>query len=100
MEQKVIRILQIEDNPGDARLVREMLKGTDAANYAIVQVETLTRGIEIVFGGAVDIILLDLGLPESTGIATLRKLLSCGVAAVPASRDGAADAPEPEMRQG
>ena len=78
-------ILLVEDNPGDARLIEEMLKevdGRDAGGHfeedvetELGHVETLTAGLDRLGGERVDVLLLDLGLPESRGIETLERVL-------------------------
>jgi len=75
-----MNILLIEDNPGDARLVREMLKGV-AGDFRIEHVERLSKGLELVSEGAIDAVLLDLNLPDSTGLETVRKLRDISPAA-------------------
>ena len=64
-----IKILLIEDNPGDARLLREYLKSDKTFLYEIRWVSSLNQ---ITHGKnhKPDIILLDLNLPESIGIET------------------------------
>ncbi|PKN45601.1 MAG: hypothetical protein CVU59_08590, partial [Deltaproteobacteria bacterium HGW-Deltaproteobacteria-17] len=63
----------IEDNPGDARLVRELVH--DAPDLAIHHVGTLAEGLNSLSGGGPDVVLLDLGLPDSSGLDTLRAIL-------------------------
>jgi two-component system, cell cycle sensor histidine kinase and response regulator CckA len=65
----------IEDNPGDARLIQEML------NEQNIEMEldccsSLKKGIEHLQGKQVDAILLDLNLPDSQGLETFDKLNS------------------------
>jgi len=73
-----LRILLIEDNPGDARLIREMLAeggiGTD------LQVsDRLAAGLDFCKTGQVDLVLLDLSLPDSHGLETVDRLKKeCG----------------------
>lgn len=76
MTKKEIKILQIEDNPGDARLIYEMLKDITEPSYIFEHITDLTQGKERLAANDIDIILLDLGLVESTGITTLQKLSS------------------------
>src|SRR6056297_2684563 len=71
-----IRILQIEDNPGDVRLIREMLKDCKRFNYFFEAAESLEEGKKCISKGNVDVVLLDLGLKESYGLKTLIDLLS------------------------
>ncbi len=65
----IIKILLIEDNPGDARLIRECLKTDPNFLYEIIWAKSL-KEINTDADPAPDIILLDLNLPESIGIET------------------------------
>ncbi len=71
-----IRILQIEDNPGDVRLIREMLKDCKRLNYIFDEADSLEEGKKRIAKGTIDVVLLDLGLKESYGLKTLIDLLS------------------------
>jgi len=65
-----IRVLLIEDNPGDSRLIREMV--VDAGD-SFVQLECADRlgtGLERLAAGDIDGLLLDLSLPDSQGLET------------------------------
>jgi signal transduction histidine kinase len=68
----VIRALLIEDNPGDARLIREMLRDAAGANAAVELAHTdrLTAGLEQLQRHTTDVVLLDLSLPDSQGFDT------------------------------
>lgn len=65
------RILLVEDNPGDARLLRETLK--DVANYRfdLEHVERFSQALERLQREHFDVVLLDLSLPDSQGLDTL-----------------------------
>jgi signal transduction histidine kinase len=65
-----IRVLLIEDNPGDARLIRELLAKEKGGSFRLECVDRLSAGIERLAGGNIDVVLLDLGLPESQGFDT------------------------------
>jgi len=69
-----IKVLLIEDNPADARLIQIMLAEARALSYDFSWVDSLTVGIERLRTGHVDVVLLDLGLPESNGLDTLHRL--------------------------
>ncbi|WEL22650.1 hybrid sensor histidine kinase/response regulator [Halorhabdus sp. BNX81] len=70
-----IDVLLIEDNPGDARLVEHHLNESHVADIVgdvtLEHEETLAEGLRAIETGRHDILFLDLGLPESTGLATL-----------------------------
>jgi diguanylate cyclase (GGDEF)-like protein len=73
MSDTRIKVLLIEDTPGDARLIEHML--TQAQGFELSWVDNLTGGIAHLKTKPIDVLLLDLGLPESTGLATLKRLL-------------------------
>ena len=63
-----IRVLLVEDNPGDARFILEMLRDVQADLFALEQVDRLAPALERLSRAAVDVVLLDLDLPDSKGI--------------------------------
>ncbi|MDY6864449.1 MAG: ATP-binding protein [Halobacteriota archaeon] len=67
-------VLLVEDNPGDARLIKEMLKFSSTTRFELTQVESLKDAIEVLEEESFDIILSDLGLPDSWGLDTFNKL--------------------------
>lgn len=69
---KQLRILIIEDNPGDVIIIREHLR-TAGTIFSLVNAFSLNDAAQLLSSGTFDIILLDLGLPESSGIDTLRE---------------------------
>ena len=71
-----IRVLLIEDNPGDARLIREMLADVDSpAEFQLEWVTQLSTGIERLADGGIDVVLLDLALPDSKAEHTFATLV-------------------------
>ncbi len=74
MKRKPIRVLLIEDNPGDARYMREMLvvelANPVAPRFETEWVEQLSTALERLSKGGVDVILCDLTLPDSQGLDT------------------------------
>ena len=69
-----LKILLIEDNPGDARLIREMLSEIQETAYELEIVDRLSPGIERLAKGDIDIVLLDLSLPDSFGLDTCKRV--------------------------
>ena len=67
---KIIKILLFEDNPGDAGLIEEMVNDSINYSYGLKIAETLEDGMNLLKNDSYDIILLDLGLPDSDGINT------------------------------
>ncbi len=71
-----IKVLLIEDNAGDAHLIETLLSQTRELAFELEWVDNLTAGVERLMACKVDVVLLDLGLPESVGIDTLHRLLA------------------------
>ncbi len=68
--------LLVEDNPMDARLIREYLSETRDASFSLECVDDLSSALERLTHAAPDVLLLDLGLPESQGLDTLSTVLT------------------------
>lgn len=76
MENKKLRILLIEDNTADIRLIKELLKKSSDLFYEIESCIRLSESIDILKKKDFDIILLDLTLPDSDRESTLEKFVS------------------------
>ncbi len=72
MTTEPIRVLLIEDNSLDTRLVGDMLGRTKPGPFALTSSKTLSSGLSLIESEEFDILILDLGLPDSEGIQTLR----------------------------
>jgi two-component system cell cycle sensor histidine kinase/response regulator CckA len=66
-------ILLIEDNRGDARLLSEMLEEQDSHNAEVMHVESMVDAERYIAQHNVDIVLLDLGLPDTQGLEAVRR---------------------------
>ncbi len=66
-----LRVLLVEDNPGDARLVEEALRHS---GFPVGRAGSLAEACQRAALGGVDAILTDLGLPDSRGLETLSAL--------------------------
>ncbi len=71
MDNELIRLLLIEDNPGDARLVQEALSEARGVSFRVFSADRLTTGLQLLSEQTVDVLLLDLGLPDSQGLDTV-----------------------------
>ena len=67
-------VLLIEDNPGDARLIREMLAEDPEAPFRLHLAERLSSGLELLSSSEASLVLLDLSLPDSFGLETFAKV--------------------------
>jgi two-component system, cell cycle sensor histidine kinase and response regulator CckA len=67
------RLLVVEDNPGDVRLLREMFNEDTSHSTEVTHVDSITAAERHLSERPVDIILLDLGLPDSQGLDAVRR---------------------------
>ena len=73
-----IAILLVEDNPGDARLTRELLAEVDSFEFDLAHAECMADGAKALAERRFDVVLLDLSLPDShgvEGIGTLQRIV-------------------------
>ncbi len=63
------KLLLIEDNLGDARLIRAML-ATKSAAFVLTHADRLSTGLALLLGSQFDAVLLDLSLPDAHGLDT------------------------------
>jgi signal transduction histidine kinase len=71
MTNESIRVLLVEDNLGDARLLYEGLEEALPGQFQMTHVRRLSEALEFLWKEPCDVVLLDLGLPDSHGIDTL-----------------------------
>lgn len=69
-----LKILLIEDNKSDQKIISTILDEA-GLRHILLQADTLNEAIEFMIGNDIDIILLDLGLPDSAGYKTLQKII-------------------------
>ena len=73
VKEPVLNIMIIEDNPGDIIIVRKLLKSSGLL-FNLTEASSLKSALALFTDNNFDIILLDLGLPDSIGLETLKKL--------------------------
>jgi CheY-like chemotaxis protein len=71
-------LLLVEDNPGDADFVSELLAEADRDNYSIIHVRRLSEAVGTLATVPVDVIVLDLGLPDCSGVESVRAIREAG----------------------
>jgi two-component system, cell cycle sensor histidine kinase and response regulator CckA len=69
-----LRILIVEDNPADTDIIQEMLPATGSVSFQVESVPRLSEALTRLKSKGIDLVLLDLGLPDSQGLQTLHKL--------------------------
>jgi DNA-binding NarL/FixJ family response regulator len=67
-----VNVLLIDDSPDFAKMVRKWLSAKDDGEFILTWADSLTRGLKSLPNSQVDVILLDLDLPDSNGCETLR----------------------------
>jgi diguanylate cyclase (GGDEF)-like protein len=72
--KEACRILFVEDNPGDARLLREMLDEAGPGAFHLDHCESLATCLAAAGRTSYSLVLLDLGLPDSLGLETFRRV--------------------------
>jgi DNA-binding response OmpR family regulator len=74
MRSNELRILAVEDNPADLRILSEYLREDPSLDFTIDEVGTLKEAIELLSAESFSIVLLDLHLPDSSGLEGLEKI--------------------------
>lgn len=93
MAGEAIPVLLVEDNPGDARLMAEMLKEGGSAEFDLTHVSTVRAAIDALsaLGAPFQAILLDLSLPDEHGLDTIRRVVAVAGRSVVVVMTGAGD---------
>jgi signal transduction histidine kinase len=72
VKSKALQILLVEDNLADARLLREMFSKEKPGSFEFVHFLRMTEALNHLAKSDVDIVLLDMGLPDAHGMDTVR----------------------------
>jgi len=73
MRASALRVLLVEDNAGDARLLREMFTTERPGSIELTHLMRMSEALAHLAKGGVDIVLLDMGLPDGHGLDTVRR---------------------------
>ncbi|MGA2916853.1 MAG: response regulator [Sedimentisphaerales bacterium] len=73
MNNPIIKILLVEDNPPDALLLKETLRGITSTKFKLTHVKQLSEAVTQLGKSSFDVILLDLSLPDSFGLETVER---------------------------
>ena len=71
-----LRILLVEDSPGDARLIRETLRDAGSLAFELAHADRLAAALPSLEARAADVVLLDLSLPDAHGLETVTRALA------------------------
>ena len=76
MSTAAVRVLLVEDNPLDAALVRVILSNVGSGlAYSLEHVDRPDAAVRRLAEGGIDLVLLDLNLPDSQGVSTVRRVV-------------------------
>lgn len=75
MAKKSIVCLLVEDSPTDAFFLKKQLATSELANFNLVVAERLSEGLGRLASEGANVVLLDLDLPDCTGLETLAKMI-------------------------
>jgi len=73
---EALRVLLVEDNPGDERLIREHLSEMQTLQLKTTSCASLDSGLAYLETATFDLVLLDLSLPDSIGANTVRSVIA------------------------
>jgi diguanylate cyclase (GGDEF)-like protein len=73
MKGKSLQVLLVEDSAGDVLLLREMFRKEPPGSFELTHVERMSDALSKLAKGGIDIVLLDLGLPDGHGLDTVRR---------------------------
>ncbi|KAB2964653.1 MAG: EAL domain-containing protein [Thermoanaerobaculia bacterium] len=73
-EARALNVLIVEDDPGDALLIRRLLERARDLDCRVEVRDRIASGLERLDAGGVDVVLLDFSLPDSLGLDTFRRM--------------------------
>ena len=91
MSELPISVLIVEDDEADAKLIREALASARGSPFRLDWVRQLSAALERLAGGGVDVVLLDLALPDEQGIMVFDRVFAAAPKALILVLSAAAD---------
>ena len=76
MKEKPLQVLLVEDNAGDVRLIREMFRNERPGSFELTHLGRMDQAEIHLARGGTDIALVDMGLPDEHGLASVRRSLA------------------------
>ena len=74
MVEKRNKILLIDDSPTDSNMIRDMLISGKGSPFDVILADRLLKGLKLLDEEEIELVILDLFLPESRGLSTLTKV--------------------------
>ena len=74
-QKQSLNTLLVEDNPGDAFIIKQLLQYQSSLNFQVTHCSRFSLAIEQLNQEKIDVILLDLGLPDSQGFETISQMI-------------------------
>lgn len=74
--ERRLRVLLVEDNPAADMIIQGMLREGHGVRWELVRADRLSTALERVASGGIDVVLMDLDLPDSRGVDTAAKMCS------------------------
>src|ERR1700688_2450637 len=73
MKEKALHVLLVEDNAGNSRLLRKMFSTEKVGSFELTHLLRMSEAMIHLAKGGVDVLLLDMGLPDAHGLDTVRQ---------------------------
>lgn len=75
-ENDKLKVLMIEDNPTDTRLIYEFLRQAKLADIELKATDRVSTGLEMIQSENFDVLLLDMSLPDAINLEALEKIIA------------------------
>lgn len=76
MDEQIYKVLYLEDNPMDVRFFQEIAKELRGIRIELTNAGTLSEALQNLESNDFDLVVSDLGLPDSMGLYTVKRIMS------------------------